>query len=318
MTESSLLNPFAVGPAVGGATGRGFIGREDIFSFINSALASETRAPVLLYGQRRIGKSSILKQIPRHVPEGLVCIFFDLQGTASMKVSQVLYGLGIEIAQKTGAPKPSREECAEENFPTFLSSVIAKAGGEQRLVLLFDEFDVIDERAAGPEIAASRFIPYLAGLSGRFPGIGLVLVVGRKPEELSPAFLGALLKDSIVKPIGRLTEEQTMTLASDLSAGYLRFDTAALDRIYYLTRGHPFCAQALCNVIWNRAITVDRALPVRVTPEAVDAALPQALQLWSNGFNWVYDGMSTPAHRLLLSALADLSSTSGWPPGRTG
>ena len=306
MTARTVLNPFVVGGAIGGQNGRGFVGREDIFSFVTSALMVERRAPILLHGQRRIGKSSILKQIPRHLPPDFACVYFDLQGTAAMKTDQLLYGLGLAISDRLGMTPPEREDCVEDRFPAVLKRAVESLGGHQeKLVLLFDEFDVIDQSVKGTEVAASRFIPYLAGLTDQFPGIGYILVVGRKTEELSPEFFGSLLRVTVTKQIGRLTESQVKGLARDLAAGHLNFDDTSLARIYFLTRGHPFCAQALCNVIWNLATDGDRPFPVPVTAELVDRALLGALEVWSNGLNWVYDGMSKPSYRLVLSALAE-------------
>src|ERR1035441_8179884 len=68
MAPTILKNPFVVGGALSDASGRGFFGRDDIFDFVLSALMVERRIPILLHGQRRIGKSSILKQLPRHLP----------------------------------------------------------------------------------------------------------------------------------------------------------------------------------------------------------------------------------------------------------
>src|ERR1035441_10663137 len=165
----------------------------------------ERRIPILLHGQRRIGKSSILKQLPRHLPPDFACVYFDLQGKATMRVEQVLYGLGREIADALGIERPEREDCSEAAFPKYLDRAVKHLGGRaERLVLLFDEFDVVDESFAGPAVAASRFIPYLAGLVNSYSGIGYILVVGRKTEEMSAEFFGTILKDTDRKSVRRV------------------------------------------------------------------------------------------------------------------
>src|SRR5437762_2418605 len=95
--SENLLNPFVVGGALSDPTGRGFYGRADVFGFVRSALMSGRRSPVVLVGHRRIGKSSILKQLPRHLPTEYKCVYFDLQGKATMTLDQVLYGLGRKM-----------------------------------------------------------------------------------------------------------------------------------------------------------------------------------------------------------------------------
>jgi tetratricopeptide (TPR) repeat protein len=310
-----LRNPFVVGGALSDSSGRGFFGREDIFDFVHSSLMMERRVPILLHGQRRIGKSSILKQLPRYLPADFVCVYFDLQGKATMEVSQVLYGLGRAIADAMqGMERPDREDTTEETFPRYLDNVIEHLGGHpERLVLLFDEFDVVDQSLTGPAVAASRFIPYLAELVGSHSGIGYILVVGRKTEEMSSEFFGSILKDTVGKQIGRLKEYQTGQLARNLASGQLEFSSQAARRIYELTNGHPFCAQVLCHVIWNRSLGGrDQELPVLgVDARHVDEALPPALELGSNGLNWIYDGLSKTSHRLVLAAIAEVANPLG-------
>ena len=113
---STVLNPFVVGGAISDPAGRGFSGREDIFSFVRSSLLVTRRAPILLFSQRRIGKSSILKQLPRHLPPDFACVYFDLQGKANMMLDQVLYGMGRAIADQVSIPRPEREEANEDRF----------------------------------------------------------------------------------------------------------------------------------------------------------------------------------------------------------
>jgi hypothetical protein len=85
--DSTALNPFVVGSAISDSAGRGFFGREKIFSFVRSALNSRYRPPILLLGQWRIGKSSVLRQFPAHLPPEYRCIYFDLQGKGQMNRS---------------------------------------------------------------------------------------------------------------------------------------------------------------------------------------------------------------------------------------
>ena len=64
-------------------------GREDIFSFINDNLAQNVQL-TLLYGQRRVGKTSILRQIPQRIAETItgefIVISFDFQDHADSSI----------------------------------------------------------------------------------------------------------------------------------------------------------------------------------------------------------------------------------------
>ena len=116
--EQAPKNPYSYGGAIADPSGRGFSGREEIFQFVRSAVLARPRTPIIMYGQRRIGKSSILRQISNHLPPDIHCVFYDLQGKASMQIDQVLYGLAREIAQSLKIPLPEREEANESTFIT--------------------------------------------------------------------------------------------------------------------------------------------------------------------------------------------------------
>lgn len=304
------LNPYVAGGALGDPGSRSFYGREDVFEFVYGALNAEQRSPILLFGQRRIGKSSVLKQLQHVLSPALTTVYFDLQGKASMTLDLVLYGLARAMADRLSIRRPTREEATEESFPAlFLPRAIEALGGlAERLVVLFDEFDVLDEQHAGEDVAARRFIGYLGVFCDRQPKIGIILVVGRKTEELSGEVNSALIKNSLQKRIGRLDRKQAIRLVLEPSAGSLAFTNSALERIVYLANGHPFCTQLLCYTLWARHVREGAALPVEITSQCVDEALGQALEFGTNGINWIYDGLVESSHRLFLSAVADVAN----------
>ena len=72
-------NPYIAGKAL--SDEHGFFGREDIFRLVETALSSPAHNALVLFGQRRIGKTSILLQLRRHLPTPpFRPIYFDLMG----------------------------------------------------------------------------------------------------------------------------------------------------------------------------------------------------------------------------------------------
>jgi tetratricopeptide (TPR) repeat protein len=307
--NTTLLNPFVVGGAIADPSGQGFFGREKVFAFVRSALNSVQRPPILLIGQRRIGKSSVLRQLPAHLPSEYCCIYFDLQGKEQMTLDALLYGLARSIADGLKMDRPDREQATEAEFIHFLELAFEKLGGARsRLVLLFDEFDVMDQQSgAGQAIALNRFVPYLSELLAQNPGVGLILVVGRKTEELSGSWNRIILKDSVQYPIGRLELPEVRELVAKSSAEVLAFNEAAIQRLYGIASGHPFCTQVLCHVIWSHALKRTDGPPFSVAPGDVDSSVDEALDLGANGMNWIFDGLTEPTHRLVLAAIGQVS-----------
>ena len=55
------LNPYVAGNSVGG--GPAFVGRDDILQDVHALLNNPQQNAILLHGQRRIGKTSILGEL---------------------------------------------------------------------------------------------------------------------------------------------------------------------------------------------------------------------------------------------------------------
>ncbi|MBC8078366.1 MAG: ATP-binding protein, partial [Chloroflexales bacterium] len=87
-SAAPLTNPYIAGRAVGQQ--RGFYGRDDILRLIEVRLRSPDQSAVVLYGQRRIGKTSILLQLQRRLPSPpFVPVYFDLMDRARQRLGQV-------------------------------------------------------------------------------------------------------------------------------------------------------------------------------------------------------------------------------------
>ena len=61
----TILNPYVAGRALD--EDRAFFGREEMFQMVETEFRSPDRNAVVLFGQRRIGKTSILKQLKRRL-----------------------------------------------------------------------------------------------------------------------------------------------------------------------------------------------------------------------------------------------------------
>ena len=71
------LNPYIVGNSVGGS--QAFVGRENILRNVHDILNNPRQNAILLHGQRRIGKTSILGKLETQLQQEGTCypIFFD-------------------------------------------------------------------------------------------------------------------------------------------------------------------------------------------------------------------------------------------------
>ncbi len=300
--SASLLNPFVVGGALRQQDGYGFFGREDVFQFVSKALHSAQRVPVILYGHRRIGKSSILRQLAYKLSPELECVYHDLQGSANDPLDDALYGLARDIADKLKMARPEPQDATADVFETsFMPLVVERLGDARRLVLLLDEFDAVDQRRSQDNVAAKTLIPFLGRLTEAGLNIGLVLVLGRRTSELSESFKNWILKDSLEMRIGRLNAAQTTQMIKVLAGPSLLFHQEAIDRVFEVAAGHPYCSQVLCYAVWQRYA----GRQSEIFAVDVNSAIEEAIDFGGNGMTWVYDGLELAEQRLFISTLSE-------------
>jgi AAA+ ATPase superfamily predicted ATPase len=85
-----------------------FIGRTDVLREVVRVLRRPQDNAIVLYGQRRIGKTSILQHLTAQLPkEGNYCaVYLDLQDKAAWPLGRVLSELARTIADKLNLSVP--------------------------------------------------------------------------------------------------------------------------------------------------------------------------------------------------------------------
>jgi len=307
MCAVQALNPYTAGNPIGEASA--FFGRQDVLKQVRQVLRNRRERAIVLFGQRRIGKTSVLLQLERELERTgtATAVYFDLQDKAGKPLADVLYQLAQRIAAKAVVENPSRNDFDGSGvfFRESFLPTAAKSIGERGLVLLFDEFDVLDspmERRAG-----QTFFPYLRGWMDTAQGVRFVFVIGRRPEDLSietvSAFKGvraarvSLLEPDAARSVIRQSEQE----------GGVPWTDAAVEDVLALTRGHPYLTQLLCSVVWENAFEQDPAGSRGIEPSLVDEAVDDALRQGANAFQWIWDGLP-PAERVVIAAMAEAPS----------
>jgi hypothetical protein len=134
-----------------------FTGRDYIGARIEQLLRDRRRPPLLLYGQRRMGKTSLLNNIGKLLPSNIIPIFVDLQGAPSSASDHAgfLYNLARDMeksAKKQGVTLPSlaREVLQSEPFTYFDEWLdkVEQALEQNTALLALDEFEVLDNAIA--------------------------------------------------------------------------------------------------------------------------------------------------------------------------
>jgi len=299
-------NPYILTPLTDGV---GFYGRDAALQFVRNTLLSPYQNVIVLFGQRRIGKTSLLHQLkqPEQTPQGFHPVYFDLQGRAEHRLEQVLYGLAREIARSVGVGIPPRSAFADDSFFQygFLPRVYA-ALGEERILVLVDEFDVLGGESVPVDAAYHSLFPYLQDLLiDEQRQLTFVFVVGRRIDEL-PSRIKATFKSAQCKRIGVLDSSAATDLILEPAAGRVEYSDEAVTRLLSLTAGHPYFLQLLCYELFDRAL---RSGSRHVGPKDIhDDVLSAAMELGMGGLAWFWDEFP-PAERFILSSIAHLTAS---------
>ena len=141
------VNPYIAGSPVTGT--EMFYGREDVFSVVQRNLIGRHRdTPVVLYGQRRTGKTSVLYQLHRHLDASYRCIFIDLHGLNLHGMGNLMLGIansisrGLQRDHRLAVEVPDRAVFLADPrsaFETLFLYRVWAALGNDHLVLMLDE-----------------------------------------------------------------------------------------------------------------------------------------------------------------------------------
>lgn len=295
-------NPFVVGNSVGGT--EAFVGREDIIAKVEATLLQPLEPGIVLFGQRRIGKTSILQELRARLARSgpWTPIFFDLQGRTQATVDDIIRDLAQAIALARRLPEPKFQRNVTGEFRAeWLPHALETLEEHDRIVLLFDEFDVVADPKA--RLSNRRLFEFLRSMfDGEFrQHVAAVFAMGRTMEDLDisagPLFRG--IRTEHISTLQRPDFEKLLLQGEQ--GGALEWTAEAREAIWALTAGHPMLTQLLASSIWQA--TSQAACKV-IERKQVSAVVSAVLMESRNILGWLWDGL-TPACRVVASSLAE-------------
>jgi hypothetical protein len=265
-----------------------FTGRTDIGTRIEQLILDRRRPPLLLYGQRRMGKTSLLNNLGRLLPTTIIPMFVDLQGPASRASNDAgfLYNLArgmVDSAERQGGLtllSLNREELEADPFTRFdkwLDGVKKRLELEQKTALLaLDEFEVLDKALTEGRFSETNVLGMLRNLIQHRPRFKVLLSGSHTIEEFQ-RWASYLINVQVVH-ISYLKEAEARQLIERPVKDFtLRYEPDAVQRVLDLTRCHPFLVQLLCAEIVVLKNEQDPSIRRLATLADVEEAVPQAL-----------------------------------------
>jgi ligand-binding sensor domain-containing protein/AAA+ ATPase superfamily predicted ATPase len=168
-------------------------------------------------------------------------------------------------------------------FLDFLDDVLASIGG-RTLLILMDEYELLEGKVDEGKLSNELFT-FLAGLMDNKERLALIFTGSRRLEERDRKYWRELLRRSLFRKVGFLSEKDTIRLITEPVRGRAVYGRGVMDVIYRLTSGQPFYIQVICqNVVDYMNEHSQNWLTVadlgQVITEIVDNPLPQMIYSW--------------------------------------
>lgn len=325
-----IANPYVIGNPVRGEL---FVGREDILARLTELWSQPGTCPsVVLYGHRRMGKSSILHNLDRlrlNQPSLVVDCNLQRIGWVS-STGELLYALAMKIYDAASfASLGPLEEPKEERFlksnpylalDRFLSALERVRAG-RRIIVTLDEFELLEKQMIDGRLDPALLSAFRA-LFQTYPFLVMVFAGLHKLEELRHDYWSPLFGSVSAIEVSFLSRPAAEKLITAPAPDFaLDYDREATARIYALTSGQPYLIQLICHCLvaaYNRnQLKFAGALQPRILRSDVDAVIAEP-ELFRDGtayFRGVFAQIEPGPGRQLLAALASAPDGESGPGG---
>ncbi|MGJ5195202.1 N-6 DNA methylase [Bradyrhizobium sp. HKCCYLRH1030] len=280
-----------------------FFGRDDVIGQISRQIATHGNV-VLLEGNRRAGKTSILKHLEgRKAIPGWMAIYASLQGAEgateavgiptpevfreiARSIATGLTKLGMDVPLPNGqviragkavlgTARACRDGIGDEapfadfrEYLELLLSTLEPLG--LGLLLMLDEFDKlqegIDNGVTSPQVPENiRF------LIQTYPNFSAILTGSRRLKRLREEYWSALYGLGISVQVTALDMQSARSVVTEPVRGKLTYSPEAIERVVELTARQPYLMQCLCNKVFDYAVqTKSRSITVGIVNDAAN------------------------------------------------
>ena len=265
-------NPYIAGTPV--KSEEMFFGREDIFEFLSTRLKSGSDVVIVLHGQRRTGKSSILYQIEYgRLGNQFIPVYIDIQGILVDNDEEFLREIAKGIMKKLEKYEPESFSSMEKIFKTrwnkgntyitfgeFLDRC-SDIAGDRHLIIMFDEY----ERLAEKNILHSEMTGFLRSWLQTRRNFSFIFAGTRELEKIEE-YWSLLLNSAVYKKISILRKKDALALMKKPVKSLIQYDSEVREQILKLTSCHPYLLQFMLQ---NLVDHVNEKRDYRVTVDDV-------------------------------------------------
>ncbi|MEC4881792.1 MAG: ATP-binding protein [Scytonema sp. PMC 1070.18] len=319
-----VANPYVVGNPV---IGHLFIGREDILRRLEELWMVREQCPsVVIYGHRRMGKSSILRNLSVRLGAQTIIVDFNMQRVGLVRnTEELLYNLALSLYDSL--PKPVNEQLPEPEECRFLTQnpytafdrflkQLNEVRAEKRFIVAIDEFELIEQLIEENRLEP-RLLDFWRGLIQTYSWFVMAFAGLHTLEEMTRNYWNPLFGSVMAIPVSFLSPKAATNLIVQPSPDFdIDYHQDAVEQIIKLTNGQPYLIQLVGHTLvtrFNRQ-TFEEGIERerRFTVADVDAIIntPEFYRDGNAYFNgvWVQAENSEPREQIaVLKVLSDTS-----------
>lgn len=286
-----------------------FYGREKDMAFLKDNLTRDAKSVIVLYGQRRSGKTTVLLQLintpilGEHIPA-----LVDLQRISYLiTIDTFLHRVAYYIAQamrrrSLSIPMPELNNFKTDpthTFDVFLDQVEEQLVG-RKLILLIDEFEILEDQVIKGKLQSEVF-DYLRDIVQHRQNINFLFSGTHKITEYTRWYRSIFFNIAIHRQLSKLSPQGAEDLIQQPVEGYLEYEPLTVKKIRQLTADQPYLIHLMCRTIVDYCNERGKTF---VTINDVNTVLHEVMQTGQFHFGWLWDQI-TPEERVALAAIAE-------------
>lgn len=254
-----------------------FVGREDLRERLAREILTARSMPLLLIqGQRRVGKTSLLNFLPDLLGRRFLVVYQDLQSASASSVQKWMQDLRARVSERLGQAGDSWQAPEDwldgwKELEEFLKGIAVPRG--HKLILALDEYEKLHELLLQNSTQGGRLLGAMRSFSQHQNQVVFMFVGSDLFSELHDPDWGNYFVQTEPFSVDYLSRDETERLI--IGPVLLRYAPEVIDRLYELTQGHPALLQLICRKlvdIANREGRGDLSLP------DLDRALDEAIE----------------------------------------
>jgi GAF domain-containing protein len=311
------FNPYMVGGPI--RDPQNFFGREKLIQDILDGISNNN---VIVHGERRIGKTSLLFQLEHHLNQLsrsdseflFLPVFYSLQGVAEKHFFGFL-ARQVQVATQVPIQKSPEDVFDYIDLQEYLEQVIEVMAARYpkrplRLVLLLDEMDAF---WGYDQILHERFRHLFMTDCGR----NLRMIISGLTLKMVTSLTSPWYNIAQTKQMLPLETDEAWDLVTTPVAGYYSFDKAALDAILEMSNCKPIELQRLAyrsvNNMLDRMLVFNGPKEIlsdgfRIERQDVEIATRQILHEKETEYYDFWNSLSVEHQNVLRDAI----NAAGW------